>query len=411
MDLLSRDPPDVVLFSLSDGQNRRSFDALIEYINQRFKHLPVLAVADGCSAETTLHALRAGAVDCLSRPLNLGRLVFLLRVLTLRSRPAEASQRVEESPQAGEDFVTESIEMRRLLDAIRMSARLDSTVLFTGETGTGKNHLARFVHQISPRRFQPFVTFDCGASSLTLMEDELFGHERGAFTGADRPHVGKLERAQHGTLLIDEVDALPSACQTRLLTAIEERVFERLGAERGRVVDARIVVASNQSLEEEVEAGRFRRDLYYRLNVIAFHVPPLRQRREDIAPLARYLLDRFNRRNGINVNGISEEAICVLRNYSWPGNIRELRNEIERAGTLTAGSEIEPQHLSPRLSSQTTAETGVAGKRLSDVRLEAERRELLEVLRQNDGNRTRAAKQLGISRAAFYKRLRKTGVQ
>jgi DNA-binding NtrC family response regulator len=256
------------------------------------------------------------------------------------------------------------------------------------------------------------VTIDCGSSSENLIESDLFGHVRGAFTGADRDHIGKLDRVGNGTILLDEIDSLPLSCQSRLLRVLEERVFEKLGGEHTQAFGGRVIALTNKSLEQEVAQRRFRQDLFYRLNVITFEVPPLRERRDDIRLLLRYFVEQFAERNEVPPAEISDEAMAAMTAHSWPGNIRELRNVVERAVALSGSQVITPRHLNLPPSSITrgATETVAGANRLSDVRLEAERRELISVLRLNDNNRTRAAEHLGISRSALYKRLEKLGL-
>jgi DNA-binding NtrC family response regulator len=301
--------------------------------------------------------------------------------------------------------------MRNLMESLQMAARSGSTILLMGETGTGKNRLATYAHQLSCRRHEPFVTVDCGASSESLIESELFGHVRGAFTGADQTHVGKLERAGAGTVLLDEVDCLPQRCQTRLLRVLEERVFEQVGGEQTRKFNGRVIALTNQSLDKEVAERRFRKDLYYRLNVIAFTVPPLRDHPNDIPALSQHFVRRLSVEQP-QEKKLSDSALTALARHDWPGNVRELRNVLERGIALCDSTVIEPKHLNlpQTANSAATVRPGIDVRRLTSVRKEAERTELLRVLEENNNNRTRAARNLGISRSAFYKRLEALGL-
>jgi transcriptional regulator with PAS, ATPase and Fis domain len=313
-------------------------------------------------------------------------------------------------------------EMRGLQEQIRRVAPQETTLLLVGETGTGKTRLARLVHELSPRRDEPFLVIDCGALTANLIESELFGHTKGAFTGADRDRQGKLAAAAGGTLLLDEVNSLPLALQAKLLRAVDERTFEPVGSNRAQPLRARLIAACNVQLLEEVAAGRFRSDLYYRLNVVAFYLPGLRDRRTAVAPLARKFLAEFAARNRPDVRGLTALALRALEGYDWPGNIRELRNVIERAVALAPGTEIGLEDLpeavrgggarAPLPAAPLAAPLpAVAPSRtLAGAKEEAEILRITEALERNGNNRLRAAAELGISRMGLYKKLRKYGL-
>jgi transcriptional regulator with PAS, ATPase and Fis domain len=318
-------------------------------------------------------------------------------------------------------------EMQGLAEQIRRVAPQDTTLLLVGETGTGKTRLARLVHDLSPRRDEPFLVVDCGALTANLIESELFGHIKGAFTGADRDRQGKLAAAAGGTLLLDEVNSLPLPLQAKLLRAVDERAFEPVGSNRSQPVRARLIAACNVALEQEVAAGRFRSDLYYRLNVIAFYLPGLRDRRGSVVPLARKFLAEFAARNRPDVRGLSAAAARALEAHDWPGNIRELRNVIERAVALAPGPEIGLEDLPEALrggaarpplpaapagpAAALTPVPPVAPSRtLAGAKEEAEILRITEALQRHGNNRLRAAAELGISRMGLYKKLRKYGL-
>jgi two-component system response regulator AtoC len=411
LEQLSTAATDLVLFHWRSRGDRSSFDALMKLVRTERRRIPVIVLSEVLDSDVVLHTLQSGAVDCLSRPFNTARLVFLTGTCTARAacgqdKPSAAAKSKDDGP-----VFLPSSTMRDLMESLQMAARSDSTILLMGETGTGKNRLATFAHQLSARRHEPFVTVDCGASSETLIESELFGHMRGAFTGADREHQGKLERAGQGTVLLDEVDCLPQRCQTRLLRVLEERVFEKVGGEKAQKFSGRVVALTNQALHEQVAEGRFRKDLYYRLNVIAFTVPPLRDRPHDIAPLTRHFLRKLSAAQARQIE-ISDHALGMLSHHDWPGNVRELRNVVERAIALCDADVIEPKHLHlPRAAASYVAlPENTDTRRLASVRKEAERRELVRILEANNNNRTRAAQNLGISRSALYKRLEVLGL-
>jgi DNA-binding NtrC family response regulator len=308
-----------------------------------------------------------------------------------------------------------------LMAQVRRVVSLETTLLFTGETGTGKTRLARLVHDLSPRRAEPYLVVDCGALSANLIESELFGHVKGAFTGADRDRPGKLAAAGTGTLLLDEVNSLPLPLQSKLLRAAHERVFEPVRCDRPQPVRARLVAASNVPLEQEVAAGRFRADLYYRLNVIAFHVPPLRERPSAVAPLAARFVRELAARDRPDVAGLTPEAQTALAGYRWPGNVRELRNVVERAVALCEGPLVDlfdlPEavrdggalkRMQPPVAPSAAALAGPVTLWHSKAEVEIQR--INEALQMHGNNRQRAAAALGISRMGLYKKLRRYGL-
>jgi transcriptional regulator with PAS, ATPase and Fis domain len=286
-------------------------------------------------------------------------------------------------------------------------------VLITGETGSGKGVLARAIHSLSPRSDGPFVNVTCSALTETLMESELFGHEKGAFTDARTTKRGLVEVADGGTLFLDEIGELSPAVQSKLLRFIEEKTFRRVGATRDMQVDVRVIAATNRDLEKEVEEGRFREDLYYRLSVLPVEVPPLRHRRADIAPLAAHFMETFQREFGKRVRDIDPEALELLERHTWPGNVRELRNVLERAVLLTDGDTLGVDALPPELRGEEShgatgdvvPELGPEGVDLEEV----EKMLLREALRRTDGNRTEAGRLLGLSRHQIRNRLLKYG--
>ena len=300
-------------------------------------------------------------------------------------------------------LVAQSEPMRRLLDLARRIASVDSTVLITGETGTGKERIARFVHEESGRCKRPFIAVNCGAITETLLESELFGHIRGAFTGATHDRIGLFEAATGGTLLLDEIGEISPGMQVKLLRALQEREVRRVGENISRPFDVRVIAATNSELTEEIKAARFRKDLYYRLNIIELHVPPLRDRREDILPLARILLAEAAERLKRKVLGLSPRAADQLVRYNWPGNVRELGNAMERAVAVTRSSRTELEDL-PEEVRQAVPVAAIAGsvKPLEEI----EKDYILAVLERNEGNQTRTAAQLGIGTATLYRKLK-----
>ena len=386
----------------------------------------VLSEGDDPELRLRLFRLDARVVDCLSRPLNLSRLAFLADIVLVRSR-FERSEVALGPACEGDDaaangcrvdgFLFASTQMRQVLKDAHCIASMDTTVLITGETGTGKTHFARVIHELSPRKAKPFLTVHCGALSPALLESELFGHVRGAFTGAMVDRTGELAEVQDGTLLLDEIDCIPLESQAKLLRAVEERVFEPVGSNRSLSFRARLIVASNCSLCDEVAAGRFRRDLYYRFNVVSFCLPPLREQPELIRPLvARFLAD-VCLRNQRSIVGVSTAAVEAMEAFDWPGNVRELRNVVERAVALCGRPLIDlddlpmPIQQGYRTAGQTMrCASSAARNRLDWASKEAELNHLVEALRRHGNSRSEAAADLGISRMTLYRKLRRFGL-
>jgi DNA-binding NtrC family response regulator len=318
-----------------------------------------------------------------------------------------------------EDPLTEAFGagLENLRDQVRRVACQEATVLLIGNTGTGKTWLARQIHEMSPRRTEPFFVVDCGAMSPSLIESEMFGHVRGAFTGADRDRTGKLAAAGKGTLLLDEINSLPLALQTKLLRAVDERVFEPVGANSSTSLQARLIAASSVPLKQEVACQRFRCDLYFRLSVVEFFLPPLGERRSVIGALAMRLLPGLVERCGSDIQGIAAGAVRALEEYRWPGNIRELRNVLERTIALSSGPTLRLEDLPERI--RAVAANGSAGPAgvngfvanargtLAQAKEEAEIECIKQALKRHGHNRARAAAALGISRMGLYKKLQK----
>ncbi|MEE4270254.1 MAG: sigma-54-dependent Fis family transcriptional regulator [Thermoanaerobaculales bacterium] len=304
-------------------------------------------------------------------------------------------------------IVAKSPKMQNVIDLARRVAKVDATVLITGESGVGKERIARLVHDESTRAAGPFVAINCGAITETLLESELFGHTRGAFTGASSDRPGLFEAANHGTLLLDEIGEISSGMQVKLLRVLQEREIRRIGENKNRPVDVRVLATTNRDLTSGVEDGGFRQDLYYRLKVVELDVPPLRDRREDILPLARVLLADAGERMGRKISAIAPQAADQLLRYDWPGNVRELENAIERAVALARGRRVSLEDL-PEEVRQAFPKPVVAGGAVQTLR-EVEKEYILAVLKLNGGNRTRTAEQLRIGSATLYRKLKSYG--
>ena len=330
-----------------------------------------------------------------------------LQALTLALKRVETTLR--QRKRSGSDvsgLVARSEPMRRVVDLARRLARTDATALVTGESGVGKERIARLIHEASARAGHPFVAVNCGAIPETLIESELFGHARGAFTGASQERAGLFEAAQGGTLFLDEVGEIPLQLQPKLLRVLQEREVRRVGENRSRPVDLRLIAATNRDLGRMVEAGRFRQDLFYRLNVVEVRVPPLRERREDVLPLARLVLGAAAARGGRALSGLSSRAADQMVRYAWPGNVRELENAMERAAALAEGARVDLEDLPEEVrTALPVVSTPGPVRPLAEV----ERDYVLGALRLNGGNRARTAAQLVIGEATLYRKLKRWG--
>jgi len=355
--------------------------------------------------DAAIAAMQEGAYDYLPKPFRPDEVVLTLRKAEererLRQEVAGLRAQLATGP-AERGLVVASAAMRQALALVARVAEHSTTVLITGESGTGKEVIARAIHRASPRGSKAFVGINCAAIPENLLESELFGHVRGAFTGATGDKVGLFEQANGGTLLLDEIGELPIGLQAKLLRVLQESEIRRVGDQKTRRVDARVLAATARDLEAEVRAGRFREDLFYRVNVVVIELPPLRDRREDIAPLARHFVARLAQRFGRPLS-LSEDALAWLEQQEWPGNVRELENAIERAAVLSRKEILEAGEFrseAPRAAEPAPPE----GESLSEVVAAAERQAIADALRAANGNRREAAKQLGVSlRTLFYK--------
>ena len=365
--------------------------------------IPVLIMTAYSSVDTAVEALKSGALDYLIKPLDFDKLQQTLS-------EALAHTRLSESPVAGSPpaaqfgMVGDSPAMRALLNNIALVAPSDATVLIHGESGTGKELVARALHASSARSRRPLVILNCAALNESLLESELFGHEKGAFTGADKRREGRFVEADGGTLFLDEIGDISPLMQVRLLRAIQEREVQRVGSNQTLSVDVRLIAATHRDLAEEVSAGRFRQDLYYRLNVVTIDMPPLRQRKEDIPQLARYFLQRYAERNRKAVQGFTPQAMYLLIRYAWPGNIRELENAVERAVVLLTGEYISEREL-PLAITGTSVSDAPHGEDSIQPLVEVEKEAILVALEKTGGNKTEAARQLGITRKTLLAKL------
>ena len=464
-ELLVHDRMFVILVHFDGMMNIAGLTRIVQTVNPR--RVATIVISEEENPKQALALTRLGVFECLSRPLNLRRLSYLIDTLTLEARyrrrapaPEPAASEIHSLGEESPFFFVPNTRMGQMVDQIKRIAPLETTAMLGGETGTGKTHLAGVIHRLSPRRDEPFLTINCGALAANLIESEMFGHVRGAFTGADAERTGKFSAVGRGTLFLDEVDSLLPELQAKLLRVVEERVFEPVGSNRTIRLRARLIVASNRPLEREVANGRFRSDLFYRFNVVAFHIPPLRDHLGMIPILARSMLAEFSARDGRRINSIAPCAMQALHTHSWPGNIRELRNVIERAVALCADevvslddlpvhfhmtgpatvrasamppasllSELAASRPAPAVDSQATellsfpaVAAPVPGLQVDRVTSPEARPTLAEskdwtelsliteALARNSHNRLRAAAELGISRMTLYNKLHKYGL-
>ena len=363
---------------------------------------PVVMFTAQGSVETAVEAIREGAFDYLAKPFKIQDLLALAR-RALDSAEAAGDAAAETEAPRPTMLIGNSPPMVELYKKIALAARSDSPVLITGETGTGKELVARSLHEFSPRSRRPFVPVNCGALTETLLESELFGHERGAFTGAVAAGKGLFEQAQGGTLFLDEITETSPGFQVKLLRALQEGEVRPVGSRRVVRVDVRIVAAANQDPEELMNDARFRRDLYYRLGVVRLTVPPLRERKEDIPQLAAHFLRRISERLGRPVR-MTAESLARLQAYAWPGNVRELENVIERAAVLKTDLSIVPEDLEFLVGRESDAASD-----LGELDL-VERDKIVEVLKEAAGNKAEAARRLGIERKTLYRKARRLGI-
>ncbi|HCL6630069.1 TPA: sigma-54-dependent response regulator transcription factor ZraR [Citrobacter amalonaticus] len=362
--------------------------------------IPVLIMTAFSSVETAVEALKTGALDYLIKPLDFDHLQTTLENALAHTREPASELPSVSASQFG--MVGKSPAMQQLLSEIAMVAPSDATVLIHGDSGTGKELVARALHASSARSDKPLVTLNCAALNESLLESELFGHEKGAFTGADKRREGRFVEANGGTLFLDEIGDISPMMQVRLLRAIQEREVQRVGSNQTLSVDVRLIAATHRCLEEEVQAGRFRQDLYYRLNVVTIETPALRQRQEDIPLLADHFLQRFAKRNRKVVKGFTPRAMDLLIHYDWPGNIRELENAIERSVVLLTGEYISERELPLSIASQPLP--FVADRAIQPL-VEVEKEVILAALEKTGGNKTEAARQLGITRKTLLAKL------
>lgn len=378
---------------------------------------PVIIMTAYGSIESAVSAMKCGAFDFITKPFDTDHLLLLIK------RAIETQKLIKENILLKEEFATQlglpkiigkSNKILNVAQMVQKVANTKTTVLLLGESGTGKELFARAIHNISSRRNYPFVPINCAAIPRELLESELFGHEKGAFTGAETKKLGKFELADKGTIFLDEIGDMELSIQSKLLRAIEEGEIERIGAIKASKVDVRIIAASNKDLEKLVEEKKFREDLYYRLNVFPIRIPPLRERKEDIPLLVEFFINKYCTEIKTAIKDISKEALSILMSYEWKGNVRELENVIERAIILCDGKTILPEHIMPIKNLEIEEETFLEDDSLDSITKnairKAETRKILEVLKQTKGNKTKAAELLKISYKTLLTKIKEYGI-
>ncbi|HEY9519543.1 MAG TPA: sigma-54 dependent transcriptional regulator [Gemmatimonadales bacterium] len=412
--LLEREQADAALIDLNytrDTTSGREGLDLLSRIRALDPTLPVIVMTAWGSVDKAVEAMRLGARDFIEKPWDNARLLTTLRTQVELARALRISQRLEQENQILRrtglpDLVAESPAMRPVLELMERVAPSDANILVTGEHGTGKEVVARWIHAASRRRERSLVVVNAGGLSEGVFESELFGHVRGAFTDAKTDRAGRFELADGGTLFLDEIANISMAQQSRLLRVLQTGELERVGSSQTRRVDVRLIAATNADLRAEVAAGRFREDLLFRLNTIELHLPPLRERREDILPLAQYFLRRHAARYGKPRAVLGSEVAQVLRAYDWPGNVRELDHAVERAVLLARLDSLEPGDFSLVQPAGRAGPPGASPMNLEEL----ERETIRQALARHDGNVSLAAKALGLSRSALYRRLQRYGM-
>jgi len=398
------DRPDVVITDLRmpemDGLT------LLTELKKKCSGMPIIVLTAFGSVETAVKAMHMGAFHYLVKPVNWDEMKIVLKKALNQLHLEEENKELKETLKERtfpSPIIGRSKKMQEVLKMSEQVAKTSSTILIQGESGTGKELIAHLIHDLSPRKEKPFVALHCAALTETLLASELFGHERGAFTGATERKVGRFERAHGGTLFLDEIGEIPKEMQVKLLRVLQEGEFERVGGTKTIKVDVRLISATNKNLSDEVKKGNFREDLYYRINVILVEMPVLRDRAEDIPLLVDHFIKEFARTNNKKITGIDKPTLETLKSYPWPGNIRELKNVIERMVVLSSQETLQLQDVPQDILKQGGQTSNILPVNLNLK--DAEKELILQKLARNNGNKSKAAKELGISRRTLYRKL------
>lgn len=379
-----------------------------------FPSIPAVVLSAADEAADAVRAMKLGAVDYLTKPFDPEELMAVLANARRMRRAERENEGLKETigglgPKVS--MVAESKVMEEVVQQAEKVAPLDSTVLLTGESGVGKGVLARMIHSHSARHEKPFITVSCPALPRELLESELFGHEKGAFTGALKRRIGKIEAAEGGTLFLDEIGDLPPDLQPKLLNVLQDREFQRVGGEKILQADVRIIAATNIDFEQKIANGEFREDLYYRLSVIPIEIPPLRERIDGLSQLAKVLLEKIAKRQSRKKISIAPAALQLLREYDWPGNVRQMENVLERAAAFSDDNRIESKNLPREVNNQTNDDSEINVSGLGGITLaQLEREALIQTLRLCDGNKAESARRLGVTEKSVYNKLKRHGL-
>jgi two-component system nitrogen regulation response regulator NtrX len=403
--IIKADPPNLVMLDIwmpgMDGIET------LKKIKEVAPEVEVVMISGHGTIETAVKATRLGAYDFLEKPLSLDKTVLIVQHALDKKRLEQENLKLRREISKDYEIIGHSQIIRELKKQVALVAPTDGRVLIYGENGTGKELIARTIHNLSQRKTAPFVAVNCAAIPDELIESELFGHEKGAFTGAAATRYGKFEQAHRGTLFLDEIGDMSLKTQSKVLRVIEEQAFERVGGSKKIEVDVRLIAASNKDLEQEIKSGNFREDLFYRLNVVPFVAPPLRKRTEDIPLLAEHFLRELCYKNGKKPMRLSQAALRALVEHNWPGNVRELKNILERLVIMVSAEVIQLEHIPPQIA-KPALQNAWAGKAssLKDAREQFEKEFLLQQLRENNGNIAQTARQLQIERSHLHRKLK-----
>ncbi|SDL37417.1 two component, sigma54 specific, transcriptional regulator, Fis family [Geoalkalibacter ferrihydriticus] len=382
---------------------------------EQWPDLLVVMMSGHGTIETAVKALKLGAYDFIEKPLALEKVLTCIQNALKMGQLLEENRSLRARFAKADEMIGNSEEISTLKQQISIAAPTSGWVLITGENGTGKELVARAIHNFSQRRDKPFVEVNCAAIPEDLIESELFGHEKGSFTGATALRKGKFDLAHEGTLFLDEIGDMSLKTQAKVLRILQERKFERVGGSRTIEVDVRVIAATNKNLEEEISQGNFREDLFYRLNVLPFHVPPLRERKEDIPALAKHFLEHFSRQESREIKSLTPEAVTALKYYSWPGNVRELKNLIERLVIMTPSNEITPAHLPAHLTNRqdngNVRRLGIEASNFREAKEDFEREFIMQKLEENDWNISRTAEFIDLERSNLHRKIKSYGIE